>query len=70
LHVGPEPFISWAYEWYGADRILVFSLRAVVMYTAVEGIQFSPHWVDGSRSSAGHCCLWLWGAKQKQGKDE
>jgi len=32
------------------------------MYTVVEGIQFSPHWVDGSRSSAGHCCLWPWGA--------
>jgi hypothetical protein len=32
------------------------------MYTAVGSVQFSPLWVDGSRSSAGHCCLWPRGA--------
>ena len=36
------------------------------MYTAVVRIQFSPHWVDGSRSSAGHCCLWPWGAMESR----
>src|SRR5215469_15315020 len=44
------------------ECIFVFSLRMVVMYTAVGSIQFSPLWVDGSRTSAGHCCLWPRGA--------
>ena len=40
--------------------IVVFCLRGVMVYTAVVGIQFSPLWVDGSRSSAGHCCIGPW----------
>jgi hypothetical protein len=32
-----------------ADRTFVFSLRVVVVYTAVEEIHFLPLWVDGSR---------------------
>ena len=34
----------------------------MVVYTSVEEFNFHPLWVDGSRSSAGHCCLWPWGA--------
>jgi hypothetical protein len=31
------------------EHTFVFSLRFDVVYTAVESIQFSPLWVDGSR---------------------
>jgi hypothetical protein len=44
-------------KWRVAECIFVFSLLAVVMYTGIERIRFSPLWVGGSRSNAGHCYL-------------
>jgi hypothetical protein len=35
-------------------------LPGVLVYASIESIQFSPLWVDGSRSNAGHCYLWPW----------
>jgi hypothetical protein len=50
------PTMFAAYKCAQSQRIFVFSLRVLVVYTAVE--DFSPLWVDGSRSSAGHCHIW------------
>jgi len=47
-------------RWIGFGKnIFGFSLPAVLVYTSIESIQFSPLWVDGSRCRASHCCLWL-----------
>jgi hypothetical protein len=40
------------------EPTFVSCLRLDVVYSAIEGIHFSPLWVDGSRSSAGRCFLW------------
>jgi hypothetical protein len=36
-------------QYHAIVSVFVFSLRFVVVYTAVEEIHFSPLWVDGLR---------------------